>query len=192
MNSTTSTLCGAAMLVLLTACSSILPTQSTASSPLPPPGSDGEYQVIFPQAGPYGDRFLHMAVGADTFVDCRFESHSAFNKVEPRAQDRLGLNEVAECLNRPHVRQYNIVLIGRADARGSSAYNASLGQKRAGSVRDVLVKEGVDPQRIRVESHGEVDAVGAQPLYSHGYDRRVDVVLENPVHAPARVSELSR
>jgi peptidoglycan-associated lipoprotein len=47
------------------------------------------------------------------------------------------------------------VIAGYADARGSKPYNLALAQRRAKSVRDYLVKQGVRPGRIEIVSYGE-------------------------------------
>lgn len=50
------------------------------------------------------------------------------------------------------------VVVGHTDAVGSSAYNQSLGQRRAQAVADALVLQGVPVSRIgTVESRGEGD-----------------------------------
>jgi hypothetical protein len=74
--------------------------------------------------------------------------------------------------------------MGRTDVQGSSDYNAWLGRARANRVRELLVAEGVDRNRIRIASRGEHGAKGFHKLYSHGFDRRVDVMLDGPAHSP--------
>ncbi len=48
-----------------------------------------------------------------------------------------------------------IIIEGHCDERGSEEYNLALGDKRANAVKDFLVKQGVDPSRIRTISYGE-------------------------------------
>jgi peptidoglycan-associated lipoprotein len=48
-----------------------------------------------------------------------------------------------------------IVLGGYCDERGSNEYNLALGQKRADSAKNALVKAGVAADRIRVVSYGK-------------------------------------
>jgi OOP family OmpA-OmpF porin len=81
----------------------------------------------------------------------------------------------------------DLSIVGRADSRGRSAYNADLGLRRAEAVKELLVGAGVSESRIAISSLGAGGAVGGdrdQDAYSHGYDRRVDVVLLGVVHAP--------
>ena len=48
-----------------------------------------------------------------------------------------------------------IIIEGHCDERGSEEYNLALGDKRANAVKEFLIKEGVDPSRIRTISYGE-------------------------------------
>ena len=47
------------------------------------------------------------------------------------------------------------VIEGHADERGTREYNLALGARRANSVRDFLVGQGVDPGRLRTVSYGK-------------------------------------
>ena len=48
-----------------------------------------------------------------------------------------------------------VIVEGNCDERGSNEYNLSLGELRAISIRDYLVRLGVDAQRIQTKSYGE-------------------------------------
>ena len=48
-----------------------------------------------------------------------------------------------------------VELEGHADSRGTIEYNLALGAKRAKSVKDALVNQGVAPDRISTISYGE-------------------------------------
>jgi peptidoglycan-associated lipoprotein len=48
-----------------------------------------------------------------------------------------------------------VVLEGHADERGSREYNLALGERRAKSVRRILLVHGVDSARLEVVSYGE-------------------------------------
>ena len=64
-------------------------------------------------------------------------------------------------------------LQGNCDNRGSVAYNMKLGKKRAETVKNILVKKGVEKNRLSTVSFGKSKATGDHPK-----DRRVDIVLE--------------
>jgi OOP family OmpA-OmpF porin len=63
---------------------------------------------------------------------------------------------------------------GHTDAAGSARYNLALSEKRAFSVADYIVKQGVDPSRLELVGKGMTE-----PLTSNKYDpanRRVQFV----------------
>lgn len=51
--------------------------------------------------------------------------------------------------------QYNVLIEGHCDERGTEQYNLALGDRRAAIARDYLVTLGVDAGRIRTVSYGE-------------------------------------
>ena len=48
-----------------------------------------------------------------------------------------------------------ITISGHADERGTREYNLALGQRRAESVRDYFVVNGINANRVTVKSYGE-------------------------------------
>jgi len=90
--------------------------------------------------------------------------------------DRQLLGDLAKCLSEGALRGKNVVLIGRADARGEAEYNMTLGESRADAVHRYLVDLGVGKERMRATSRGEMDATGTN---EEGWanDRRVDIEL---------------
>jgi len=61
---------------------------------------------------------------------------------------------------------------GNCDRKGSEKYNMKLGQKRADTIKNILVKNGVDSKRLTTKSFGESKATG-----NDAKDRRVDIVI---------------
>jgi len=51
--------------------------------------------------------------------------------------------------------QYNLLVEGHCDERGTEQYNLALGDRRANQAREYLVTLGVDASRIRTVSYGE-------------------------------------
>jgi len=49
----------------------------------------------------------------------------------------------------------NVLIEGHCDDRGSEIYNLALGESRANSVKEALIKHGVDPSRIKTVSYGK-------------------------------------
>lgn len=48
-----------------------------------------------------------------------------------------------------------VVLEGHTDERGSNAYNIVLGEKRAQSIKDVILQEGIPDTQVEIISYGE-------------------------------------
>jgi peptidoglycan-associated lipoprotein len=76
-------------------------------------------------------------------------------------------------------KQSSLVRIeGHCDERGTEEYNRALGERRALSVRDVLIKEGVSPSRINTESWGEDrPAMEGNTEAAYSKNRRGEFVL---------------
>ncbi len=51
--------------------------------------------------------------------------------------------------------QYNLLLEGHCDERGTEQYNLALGDRRANAAKEFIVALGVDANRIRTVSYGE-------------------------------------
>lgn len=51
--------------------------------------------------------------------------------------------------------EYNLLIEGHCDERGTEQYNLALGDRRANTAKDYLVTLGVDAARIRTTSYGE-------------------------------------
>lgn len=103
------------------------------------------------------------------------------------AQDRL--LQLSEFLKQhPNLE---ISLKGFADHRGPAEFNEQLAKSRAESVRDLLIDNGVEVQRIDVQSMGE-STVLAQPGDTGNYilDRRVAIEL-SVSHSPSETVALN-
>jgi peptidoglycan-associated lipoprotein len=161
------------------------PTQATGGSELPDAGPNDEYQVKFPDEGRGAARYIGLSLGKDLARDCGLvQTHFAFDSSEPLPEDQLVLRSLAQCLDRPGLIHMKLHLVGRTDIRGTDAYNAALGLRRADRVKTLLVAAGMVSSRIDVASKGDRGAVGDDMEYSYGYDRRVDAVV-HVTHAPA-------
>jgi OmpA-OmpF porin, OOP family len=173
---------------LATACATPQPPVQAGGAPrLPEPGPSQEYKVKFPDLGRGAARYIVLTLGDDVAASCgNLNAHFEFDSAEPLPQDHLWMRTVVDCLNKPSNKGHDVLLVGRADARGTSAYNQALGQRRAERVKQILVDAGVEEARIRTVSSGDRAAVADERQYSHGYDRRVDVALLGVVHAPRR------
>ena len=175
--------CG--LLVAGCAGSGAAPKQTQTAAALPPSSNDGTYQVKFPDAGHHEFRDHTLVASSDEPVQCRMSPHFAFGSSEPLPQDVIELKKFASCLNSEAARDKTIEIVGHSDSRGASAKNLMLAMTRAERVRDILVEQGVKQERMLVRSVGERGSLGFLSMYSHGFDRRVDVALMYEVHEPA-------
>jgi peptidoglycan-associated lipoprotein len=99
-----------------------------------------------------------------------------FDSAALQEEDRKLLAQVAKCLSDGALKGKQVSLVGRADARGESEYNMTLGESRADAVRRYMVDLGVGKDRMKATSRGEMDATGKD---EEGWrkDRRVDIEL---------------
>jgi outer membrane protein OmpA-like peptidoglycan-associated protein len=67
------------------------------------------------------------------------------------------LDEVAKSLK--EWKDVKLEIIGYTDSRGSYAINKRLSQLRANSVRDYLVRQGIEPSRLRAIGRGEENPI---------------------------------
>lgn len=75
-----------------------------------------------------------------------------FDRSELKPAARAALTAHAERLKNNDQR---VRVEGHTDERGSREYNMGLGERRANAVRDFLVLQGVNANRIEVISYGE-------------------------------------
>lgn len=60
-------------------------------------------------------------------------------------------------------RDYQIIIEGHADERGTREYNVALGARRANAVQEYLVSLGIAPGRLRTVSYGKERPVEVCP-----------------------------
>jgi peptidoglycan-associated lipoprotein len=92
--------------------------------------------------------------------------------------EKAVLEQVAKCLTTGPLKGRAVDLVGRADPRGETNYNMTLGAKRAHAAHTFLSGLGVASDKLFDTSRGELDATGTD---EQGWrkDRRVDVKLRN-------------
>ena len=104
--------------------------------------------------------------------DVLFESGSA--RLQPGADTKL--LQIAEVLQR-YPRTY-VEVTGHTDNRGTEGFNEDLSERRAQSVRDNLVKAGVDGPRITTRGEGERKPIAANDTATgRATNRRVDITI---------------
>jgi len=104
------------------------------------------------------------------------DAYFPFDSSNLTTNDRSPLQQVATCFTRGPLAGHGVKLVGRADPRGSSDYNFTLGQARADAVGMYLDGHGISKSKTHTTSRGAMDASGSD---ESGWqrDRRVDVML---------------
>lgn len=101
--------------------------------------------------GPEKAAFTKITLQAETLFD--------FDKAVVRADGKSKLNDevVAKMKQYPQVEV--ILVTGHADRIGKDAYNQKLSERRAAAVKDYLVSQGIEAQRIETAAKGESEPV---------------------------------
>lgn len=115
-----------------------------------------------------------LRIGSDVLFD--------FDRAETRADAAPTLHTAAQYLK---TVQRRVRVEGHTDSKGADAYNQTLSEKRADSVRGYLVQQGVDEARLSSVGFGETRPV-APNAHADGSDdpegrqknRRVEIVLD--------------
>ncbi|WP_096259286.1 OmpA family protein [Lebetimonas natsushimae] len=81
-----------------------------------------------------------------------------FDKYNIRPDQWPKVEKLAELI-KSNPSNYTIRIEGNCDEWGTEEYNYALGLKRANSVKNALIKLGVDPKKLTVISYGELNPV---------------------------------
>ncbi len=93
-----------------------------------------------------GDNMADPLAGAETVFYFDFDK----SLLKPESRAALTVHARALRKNPRHIR-----LEGHADERGTREYNLALGERRANSVKEFLVLQGVNASYLEVISYGE-------------------------------------
>lgn len=143
------------------------PVQAPSETPPPPqPSAAEQHEVALTSEGAQlTDQGLKVTLASADFASGK----TAF---EPASPDRV--QHVAGLLKeRDNLR---VIVSGYTDNRGSKSANERLSMQRAESVRDYLVTQGVDANRIEVKGMGETDPVATNDTEEgRAQNRRVEL-----------------
>ena len=74
--------------------------------------------------------------------------------------------------------QYKVEIVGHTDSVGKKAGNMTLSQGRANSVKEALIKEGIDASRLKSRGRGELDPIANnRTKEGRQTNRRIEVKL---------------
>ena len=122
-----------------------------------------------------------VSISDDIRTKCGISNQDAyvpFDSSRLTSNDRSPLDLVAKCFTAGPLKGHAVKLVGRADPRGETDYNVTLGQSRADAVGQYLVAHGMNKAKESSTSRGAMDATGTSEA-SWQKDRRVDVMLGN-------------
>lgn len=124
------------------------------------------------------DRGLVLTLGSDVLFD--------LDKYELREGAQRTIDRIAEFLMEYEDRQ--VLVEGFTDSTGARDYNMRLSERRANSVRDGLVRRGVDERRIRTRGYGPDYPVATNATQAgRQLNRRVEVIIsDDDREVPAR------
>ncbi len=150
------------------------PGDLTKTQNLPPETPSG-----IPTANP--DLFEGMAMDTNTFqADTLYYD---FDRSNVRPSEVSKVEAVASQLKEK--ADDKLLVDGHCDERGTDEYNRALGERRALSVREYLVRLGIDPERIRTRSWGkDRPADPGHDEAAWAKNRRAEFILLLPAPAP--------
>ena len=134
------------------------PAPAPEPAPAPPPAEE-------PAPAPQAQRIVLRGVQFD------------LDKADIRPDAAVILEEAANQLGQ--VSGARVSVGGHTDSSGSDAYNQSLSERRAGSVRDYLVEKGVDAGRLSTAGYGESQPVADNATAEgRALNRRVELKVQ--------------
>jgi peptidoglycan-associated lipoprotein len=162
---------------LVCACGGDKPPPVTPASASPAPVAQSPQTNPSPTPAPPST----IAISDEIRTRCGISDADAyfpFDSAHVTANDRTPLDQVLKCFTTGPLKGRIVKLVGRADPRGESDYNVTLGQSRADAVGSYLSIRGMDKSKAQSTSRGAMDASGTD---EQGWqrDRRVDVMLGN-------------
>lgn len=136
----------------------------------PIPGLLGTPDLLLPR-NPDHELFVEPGNSIRPFEAVYFD----FDQFNLSPGERGKVIELAEFL--AENRDARLLIEGYCDWKGTSAYNKSLGERRASSVKDYLIELGADPRRIDTLSIGDEYAIPQAMSDQASLDRRAEFVI---------------
>ncbi len=104
--------------------------------------------------------------------------HFALDKSYISPASSVILDQIAEVL-----KKYPFIVIeleGHTDIRASDEYNIALGRRRSLAARNYLLRQGVEPERMRIRTFGESEVkTPGTTIVDHARNRRVEVIFRD-------------
>jgi peptidoglycan-associated lipoprotein len=149
----------------------VSPSNETAKAPAPPTAPA--------PASAQSPTSANVSISDEIRSKCGISDADAyfpFDSAHLTATDRTPLDKVIACFTRGPLKGRSLKLVGRADPRGPTDYNMTLGESRADAVASYLGSRGMAKDKTLPSSRGADDAQGTDEN-GWKHDRRVDVLL---------------
>ncbi|MBI3875585.1 MAG: OmpA family protein [Verrucomicrobia bacterium] len=105
--------------------------------------------------------------------------HFAYDSASIASKETAKIKEVAVVLRGQPANK--VVIDGHCDERGTEEYNRALGERRALSIREKLIKEGISADRIYTRTFGKDKPVGlGHDESARSQNRRGEFILLRP------------
>lgn len=102
----------------------------------------------------------------------------AVDKTEIPAANKAVLDRAAEIMSK--VPDMNLMITGHTDSDGEDAYNQDLSQRRADSVKDYLVSQGVEASKLVTKGLGETDPIATNKTENGKFrNRRIEFTVHD-------------
>ena len=112
-----------------------------------------------------------------TKVESLAGPHFAFDKSDLTPEGRAKVRGAAATLNEYPDRRVEVN--GYTDSIGSDAYNQRLSERRANTVQQALIEDGVSARRITAGGYGKTNPVASNATAEgRAQNRRVEIILE--------------
>jgi OOP family OmpA-OmpF porin len=112
-----------------------------------------------------------------TRVDALSGPHFAYDRSDLTPAGRAKVREVAAMLNKYPRRRVDVS--SYTDAMGTDEHNQRLSERRAETVTQALIEDGVAPGRITTRGYGEANPVASNATAEgRAQNRRVEIILE--------------
>ncbi len=103
-------------------------------------------------------------------INFKFDSSEIKKESEPRVEE---FSSLLKC-----TPSYQAEIIGHTDSVGSDAYNLKLSQRRADAVKDMIIKNGISPDRLTTTAKGESEPIATNKTKDgRAQNRRIEASL---------------
>ena len=129
--------------------------KETAVKETPAPVADkpAEPAAVKPKPEKVDEKAMQEKLIAEAHAFAAQNINFAFDRYDLNANARATLDKLgAWLLNN---KNFDAIIEGHCDERGTAEYNLALGERRASSAKNYLVNLGVDAERLSTVSYGE-------------------------------------